>query len=112
MRLSGPFPARDAAVGAGTAQSARRQEHVQGHAPLTATRCVSMKMGYFMSLRAATNALTAATSMGAFVKMPSELNATTLTSGACVRAMAERSQKTARQGWERRAGASSSVEGN
>ena len=52
-----------------------------------------------MSSRRATNRLTAGASMGALVKMPSELNVIILISG-CERAMPERSRKTARHGWE------------
>ena len=55
-----------------------------------------------MSSRPATNVFTAATSTGAFVKMPSELNVMTLMS-ARVCASVERSRKTARHGWEKRA---------
>ena len=52
-----------------------------------------------MSSREATKAFTAATSIGAFVKMPSELNVMTLISGR-VRAKVDRSRKTATHGWE------------
>ena len=61
-----------------------------------------------MSSRATMKALTAATSMGAFVNIPSELNVMTLMSGR-VCASVERSRKTARHGWEN---ARESVEGN
>ncbi len=52
-----------------------------------------------MSSRPAMNAFTAATLMGAFVKMPSALNVITLISGR-VCASVESSWKTARHGCE------------